>query len=399
LVFGFSVLVTAMLFLKDPWPVQSERHGIENAAPLNGFFKALDSMKSGRRIEPVRIAHFGDSHTAADILTAQIRRRFQSDFGDGGPGYIVARNPMSTPRKGVVSGATPGWTIDGIGKGTMNDGWYGLAGISLTATKADERLWLETSCNHFEIYYMRYPGAGSIDITVDGNSVLERPLSLNSDLPGPDYFSYDAPADGNHRIEVRTVTAGRTRILGIVAEHIAPHSGVSYDVLGINGARLVRLFTWNLNLLADNVIERKPDLIIIAYGTNEVTDDDWTVESYARKLADVIDRFKRAAPEASIIVFGPPDRADTPVAGSKMPQMLEAQRRAAKQAGAAYWCSYDAMGGDGSMNAWVSQGLGQGDKVHLTGAGYLRMADMFYQDLMKAYSDSRSRPSRTGNKD
>ena len=398
--FGASLFVAAILFLRDPTAVQSERHGIENAAALNNFFQALDAMKSGRRIEPVRIAHFGDSHTAADILTAQIRRKFQADFGDGGPGYIVARNPMSTPRKGVVSGATPGWTVDGIGKGTMNDGSYGLAGISLTATKADERIWLETSCNHFEVYYMRSPGAGTIDITVDGTSVVERPLSLNSDLPGPDYFSYDAPADGNHRIEVRTLTAGRTRILGIVAEHIAPHSGVSYDVLGINGARLVRLFSWNLNLLADNVIERKPDLIIIAYGTNEVTDDDWTVESYSRKLADIIDRFKRAAPDASVIVFGPPDRADTPVAGSRMPQLLEAQRRAAKQAGAAFWCSFDAMGGDGSMNSWVSQGLGQGDRVHLTGAGYLRMAEMFYQDVMKAYADSAKAPRtvRTGNK-
>src|SRR4051812_35197295 len=129
--FGVSLLVAAALFLKDPRPVQSERHGIENQAALSSFFKALDSMKNGRRIEPVRIAHFGDSHTAADILTAQIRRKFQSEFGDGGPGYIVARNPMSTPRKGVVSGATPGWVIDGIGKGTGNDGWYGLAGISL----------------------------------------------------------------------------------------------------------------------------------------------------------------------------------------------------------------------------------------------------------------------------
>jgi len=52
--------------------------------------------------------HFGDSHVAADVLTAEIRQRLQGKFGDGGAGYIVPRNPMSTRRRGVLSGATQG---------------------------------------------------------------------------------------------------------------------------------------------------------------------------------------------------------------------------------------------------------------------------------------------------
>jgi lysophospholipase L1-like esterase len=393
LVFGGFLITAGLLLFPHREAAQTQRRGMENAQALGSFFKALDDMKNGRRIEPVRIVHYGDSHTAADILTAEIRKQFQRDFGNGGAGYMIARNPFSTPRRGVISGATPGWIVDGIGKGAGNDGFYGLAGISLTTTKKDERMWLETSCNHLEVYYMRWPGGGTIDITVDGTSVLDQPLSLNSDLPGPDYFTYECPGDGDHKIEIRTLTPGRSRILGIVAEHIAPRTGISYDVLGINGARLTRLLSWNPNILADNVIQRKPDLIILAYGTNEVTDENWTVESYAHLLEGILDRFRRAAPDASIIVFGPPDRADNSTAGAKMPDLIEAQRRAAKQAGAAFWCSYDAMGGAGSMNNWVSQGLGQGDHVHLTGQGYLKMGDMFYEDIMKAYaSKARSQP-------
>src|SRR5215470_10417249 len=104
----------------------STRRGIESATALNSFFKALRDLKAGRRLEPVRIVHYGDSHTAADILTADIRRSLQTDFGYGGPGYIVARNPFSTPRRGVDSGASPGWTVDGVGKDSANDGFYGL---------------------------------------------------------------------------------------------------------------------------------------------------------------------------------------------------------------------------------------------------------------------------------
>jgi lysophospholipase L1-like esterase len=386
----FSSLIAAVCLLINPPVVQSQRRGVENPGALDSFFKALDDTKRGERIEPVRIIHYGDSHTAADILTAAIRNKLQFDFGNGGAGYLIARNPMTTTRKGVASGATSGWTLDGIGKGTGNDGFYGLAGLSLTTNKANERLWIETSCNSFDIYYLRFPGGGTIDITVDGVSVLDEPLSLDSELPGPDYFTHSMVAETNHRIEVRTLTPGRTRILGIVAENITPHAGISYDVMGINGARLDRIFNWNLNLFVDNLVQRNPNLIILAYGTNEVTDGDWSIQSYAQKLTAVVQRFRRAVPNASILILGPPDRADTPVATRKLPQLIEAQRRAAKTAGAAYWCAYDAMGGAGSMQNWVKLGLGQVDHVHLTKPGYSKLAEMFYADLMKAYQNSKT---------
>jgi lysophospholipase L1-like esterase len=366
---------------QQPTPPLKSVRGIENAAGLDKFFRALSTVK--RRIEPVRIMHFGDSHTAADILTAEIRRNFQRDFGDGGAGYMVPRNPMSTPRRGVLSGATSGWSVDGIGGRVEANGIYGLAGIGLSTTQSDERAWLETNCNHFEVYYLRQPGGGTIDILLDGVSVLEQPISLASDAPLPDYYTFDTPADRQHRIEIRTTSPGKTRILGIVTEHIAP--GVSYDVLGINGARAKRLISWNDTAFVDNIVQRKPDLIIVAYGTNEVTDDDWTIESYQRMFASILRRFRRAAPQASILVYGPPDRGDVALAGSKMPAMIAAQRRAAIEVGAAFWDSYGAMGGGGSMDVWASMGLGQGDRVHLTSAGYQRIGSMFYEDISEAY--------------
>lgn len=372
-----------------PRPTLKVVRGVENPAALDKFFRSLSTVK--RRIEPVRIMHFGDSHTAADILTAEIRRKFQGEFGDGGAGYMVPRNPMSTPRRGVMSGATSGWTVDGIGGRVEVNGIYGLAGIGLSTTQADERAWIEAQCNHFEVYFLRQPGGGTIDITIDGMSVLEQPMSLASDAPLPDYFTAPLPSDRTHRIEVRTVGTGKVRILGIVTEHIAP--GVSYDVLGINGARAKRLISWNNTAFVDNIVQRKPDLIIVAYGTNEVSDDDWTIESYQRMFAAILRTFRRAAPQASILVYGPPDRADIAL-GGRMSSMIEAQRRAALEVGAAFWSSYGAMGGPGSMDVWASMGLGQGDRVHLTKDGYVRMGSMFYEDVYDAFKKYQARAPR-----
>ncbi|HYX31105.1 MAG TPA: GDSL-type esterase/lipase family protein [Pyrinomonadaceae bacterium] len=388
----FACFVIALVSAQNPsLPKQNTRTVIENPSALAIFFEALSEVRSGRRIEPVRIMHFGDSHVAADILTGEIRQRLQNEFGDGGAGYVVPANPMATRRRGGVSGATSGWQIEGIGGRMERDNIYGLAGINLITNRANERIWLESQANHFEMFYVREPGGGSVDVTLDGATVLDAPLSLAAHTTATEVFSFDSPAAVNHRLEIRTLKAAKTRILGIVAERIAP--GVSYDVLGINGARISRIMTWNAATFAAELGQRKPELIVLAYGTNEIADADWNAMSYRRLLKTIIERIRSAAPQAPILLFAPPDRGDLPLAAARMPAMIEAQRRVAFEAGVAFWSAFDAMGGSGSMDAWVARGWGQNDRVHLTRQGYHLLADAFCKDLMRAF-DERNRNSR-----
>lgn len=381
-------LFTLNLLIFDRVTVADEppRKGIENATALKDFFRALAEARSGRRLEPVRIMHFGDSHVAADVLTAQIRRQLQHNFGDGGAGFIVPKNPMSTRRLGVTSGATSGWVIEGIGGRVAPDRIYGPAGIALSANQPGERAWIEAAGNHFELYYVRQPGGGMIDVLLDGASVLDSALSLQSTTPEAGHLFFDSPAKTRHRVEVRTLTSGKVRILGIVTERVAP--GLVYDVLGVNGARASRILSWNQPALAEVLADRKPDLIVLEYGSNEVADPNWTPASYQRLLIGILRRLHDAAPEASLLLIGPPDRSDLPIAVNRMPSMIASQRRAATATGAVFWNSFEAMGGEGMMNVWISQGLGQTDRVHLTRAGYNRLANYFYEDLMLAFANA-----------
>jgi len=169
---------------------------------------------------------------------------------------------------------------------------------------------------------------------------------------------------------------------------------VVYQPLGINGARAKRLSEMSENQgFLEGVSQSGPDLIVIAYGTNEVTDLDWTVDSYSRMLSGIIGRLRSAVPDASILIIGPPDRSVAGAAGwtsaRRMPLLMEAQKRAALLAGAAFWSECDAMGGAGSMNEWVARGLGRFDHVHFTADGYDRLAGLFYSDLINAYRNSR----------
>ncbi|HEY6805062.1 MAG TPA: GDSL-type esterase/lipase family protein [Pyrinomonadaceae bacterium] len=380
------VLVLCLLPVCAQPKNKTQRSGIENPSALRNFFAALNEASAKQRLEPVRIMHFGDSHVAADVLTRELREKFQADFGDGGSGFVVPRNPMATRRRNVIAGATEGWIIEGIGGRSSADAIYGPAGINLATSEPGERAWLETSCNHFEVYFARMSGGGKIEITVDGVDALEGPITLNSRVAKLDSVSIDLPDDAPHRLQVRTLSPGRTRILGIVAEHLS--GGISYDVFGINGARASRILGWNQTALATAVRMRDPNLIIIAYGTNEAADAGWTPAAYEALLGDIIQRLHTAVPKASILIYAPPDRADLPLSG-RLESLVNAERRAALANNAAFWSSFAAMGGAGSMNAWVSKGLAQTDRVHLTGAGYARMAEMFYRDVKNAWKSAR----------
>lgn len=175
-----------------------------------------------------------------------------------------------------------------------------------------------------------------------------------------------------------------------VSDRRSPSVGVRYDAFGINGARAKRLRGMvETPAFIQSVAVSHPDLIVLAYGSNEVTDDDWTVDSYERMFSLIINRLRATAPGVSVLVIAPPDRTVQTVRGwvaaRRMSELVEAQRRAAFNCGAAFWSAGAAMGGENSMNGWVARGLGQPDHVHLTAAGYIKLGRIFYGDLMTAY--------------
>lgn len=239
---------------------------------LRSFYIALEQTAVSGLPALTRIVQFGDSHTAADIFTGRLRFRFQSDFGEAGPGLIAA--------------------------------------------------------------------------------------------------------------------------------------GVSYEARGVNGARAVRLLGADQSLFAGQSNEDAsgvsdlPDLIVVAYGTNEAGDADFDAAVYADRFTAVLERLRRAAPGASLLVLSPPDRAVrrgrrwTTIGA--LPALVAAQRRAARRAGAAFWNAWQAMGGAGSIARWAmaSPPLAQSDRVHLTRTGYRLLADALHAELMRGYVASISTRER-----
>jgi lysophospholipase L1-like esterase len=355
---------------------------IENPAALVPFFEQLFRHQRGEMPGPVRILQYGDSHTAADDFTGELRDRLQAAFGDGGSGFSMAGRPWRTYRRyDVRSGSSKGWHTDGLVT-RSGDGIYGLGGISMTASAPRESLYVEDDASEFELYYHRQPGGGMIQLYDWGVPV---DLIATDGEPGPGYYRAQA-TPGPHRFEIETLDDRPVRLFGWVAENA---TGVTYEPLGINGAQASVINRWDEYTLAENLAHRNPDLIVLAYGTNEAGDRNNTVESYRAMFAGLLDKLRAAAPTASLLVIGPPDRSQRTRRGwqtlERIGVIAEAQRLAARDAGAAFVDLRARMGGVGSMLKWARTDLAQNDHVHFTTAGYRMLAETVFRDLMTQY--------------
>jgi lysophospholipase L1-like esterase len=355
---------------------------LENPAALVPFFEQLYRQQRGELAGPLRALHFGDSHVAADEWTGDIRERLQQTFGDGGSGYSLAGRPWNSYRRlDVKTGSTRGWHSDGL-VGRTGDGAYGLGGVSMSASSPRQSVYLVAEGQKFELYYLQQPGGGAIQI-YDNGMPVERISTAGENAPS--YFHYECDP-GSHRLDVETLDHAPVRLFGWVAEK---PTGVTYEALGINGAQASMLLNWNEEVLKSNIERRNPALIVLSYGTNEAV-RDWTLETYRDLFSRLIERLRAAAPAATILVSGPPDRSIRVrgkgwVTLDNMDTIVEAERQAALAHGCAFWDQRAKMGGKGSMREWVLAGMAQNDHVHLTGTGYHMVGDAMFRDLMSEY--------------
>jgi lysophospholipase L1-like esterase len=355
---------------------------VENAAALIPFFEQLYRHQKGEIPGPLRILHYGDSHTAADEWTGELRTRFQERFGDGGSGYSFAGRPWNGYRReDVRTGSTRGWHTDGL-VGRAGDGIYGLGGVSMTVKAPREAVYLEADCAAFELFFYQQPDGGSLEL-YDNGMPVDRVTTGGA--PGPGYYRFET-VPGPHKFELETLDHGPVRLFGWVAEN---PTGVTYEPLGINGASASIVFGWDEATLRSNIERRNPGLIVLAYGTNEAGHKDTTLESYRTMFSQLIARFRAAAPTATILVIGPPDRYVRTRKGWQpldgVDTVVEAQREAALANGCPFWDLRAKMGGKGSMQQWISAGMAQLDHVHFTAPGYRLLGDAVFRDLMSQY--------------
>jgi lysophospholipase L1-like esterase len=367
----------------------SPKLGIENPHALAAFFDQLHQLELDPKSQLVRVIQFGDSHTAADVFTGALRTLFQSKFGDGGAGFSFAGYPFAGYRiHGTRRAQSTGWTVLGTHLNDIGDGMVGMGGVSLSTEAPGNWVSLDADATSLQVQYLIQPNGGSFEIR-DNDTLIATVSTAKSDPSAPDAAAqFGAPVEpGPHHFEVLTIDQAPVRLLGLATENSA---GVTYEAAGINGAEASLFLRWSETLQQPLLAAVNPALIVLSYGTNEAGDHNWTEASYAAMFQRIIERVRRLAPNASILVVGPPDRALR--AGRKgwapfvgVDRIVAAQRSVCRAMNCAYWDQRSRMGGFGSMRDWVSISWAQPDHTHFTGEGYTELAGALFSDIVQQY--------------
>lgn len=279
--------------------------GLCGYSALRPYFEKLAAARGGDR--PVHILQIGDSHTAGDAITGAWRDALQARYGSGGRGVMPPGKPFQgyNPR-GVSVDMSPGWTISSIfGPGARDPrGALGLSGFSITSNASGARIGLTASANQmfdrFVICAIAEPGAGALVITAGGQS--ER-FELGALIARPE--CRDMSFDQVQGAVSVVVDGGPVTITSWAT--FRERGGVVLSNVGVVGSQFVHFGRNDDSVVAEELRSYKPDLIVIAFGTNEGFAPRINPQEYEITLRTQIGRIRRLAGRVPILLLGAPD--------------------------------------------------------------------------------------------
>lgn len=353
---------------------------------LDRFYDIMEALRAGARKEPARVLWLGDSHTAADFLTHEVREHLQDLAGDAGPGFV--RLGLDGYRHGAVRVTNTGrWRKQPIlpaQRTRVLDGVFGYGGIrtipdAFGRSRVELRAPPGEAAVEWTVRYRLQPGAGlRLSVGKQKQVVRQETGAEDAEVRIGSTTLTGEPSDD------LTIShySGVPQVFGVSVEYNRP--GVVFDTVGINGARAATVLAWRPEAYIQEISERIPDLLVLAFGTNEVFDNG-REDRYEGHLLEIVERVRESAPETDCWIVGPPDSA-TPQGGTKprVVSVTEAQRRAAEKAGCAFTSQWALMGGEGSFYRWMQErpAKARSDRIHLTIAGYRTLGEKLAHALV-----------------
>jgi lysophospholipase L1-like esterase len=359
---------------------------IDNNGALDHFYETLRQLHSGQR-HTVRIVHYGDSPTTADLITGDARDLLQERFGNAGPGFILVAKPWAWYGHHGVDVSGDGWKID-TAVGSMREADYGLGGAIFTGPVGATSTFHLSShdSTSIEVEFLAQPNGGSLEISADGQS--DGTISTAADAKQNAAAALPIPAGS--RVIKLTVIGSPVQLFGVAFGRDNP--GITYDSIGLNGASTtVMSRAFNPTTFAVSLEHRNPDLVVINYGTNESGFPSYVEKQYEGELIRAIGRVRSALPDTSILIMSPMDRGersgDTITTMRAIPEIVAIQQRVAEQTGCGFFNTYQAMGGNGTMARWYDHhpAMVGADLIHPSPQGARIVAQLLTGQILIGY--------------
>jgi len=396
-----AIAASASLQTADPIPCRTT---LCPAAPLAPFLARLRASRPDDGA-PLHIIQIGDSHSAGDMITSGWRTRLQARYGAGGRGVLAAGRPYPGYLTwGVTASQSAGWSVNALFGGRYReDGpWLGISGFTQTARAPGEMLALvtDTPDQNFDrllVCAILRPGGGTIRLRM-GEAAERWPLDSPRRAPACRTMDVDSPVAS---ASITTEDSGPVSITSFGT--FRRQGGIVLSNLGVVGAQLTHFGRTSDETVRAEFAAYRPDLIVLAFGTNEGFAPGLGPDAYEAALRAQVGRIRRlAGPGVPILLLGAPDAGTRQASmagpdgdcgdGWFVPALLgevrERQLKVARALGLGFWDWSAAMGGRCAASRWRTAERMRGDHVHFTRDGGDRIGAMIDADLTRAAEDA-----------
>ena len=340
---------------------------------LRGMRVFCDTLLRARR--PVRIAFFGDSFVEGDILTADLREQLQILYGGGGPGFAPMASPLTGFRR-TISTQSKGWNAYNImqrkrAPENQRENFYVSGWVCQPSDGASTR-WEQTdarqrldSCRAAQVL-VRSPRDSRIELIV--NDTARRTFDIAGDAA---VRRIVVRAPHLHALTFR-VLSGAEDFTGYGAL-FEGDAGIVVDNYSLRSNNGQAMFWTNPSVNAQIDALVGYDLVILQYGLNIMQAGVLDYSGYGRQIEKMVAYVRQCFPKAAVLILGVSDRSVKTDRGFEpmdaVPRMTEYQRRAARNAGAAFWPTSEAMRAQGGMERFVQHGWAGKSFTHINGEG------------------------------
>jgi lysophospholipase L1-like esterase len=358
-----------------------------NLGQLSYFFNALKKTKN----DVVRVAHYGDSAIEGDLITADLREYLRNkNLGGEGVGFLGITSQDIRFRSTTEQSFSDNWESASLYSSNPNELPLGISG-EIFIPKGN--CWVEyktkrgfSSVRDFSSVRVFYSHAKSSSIKYSFNDGPSKSARLS---PGNGVQELVLKNDGNARKVRIEFEPDQAYFYGVSLEN---GNGLYVDNLPLRGNSGVDLQKIPESMLKDFHKYLNYKLIILEFGLNIAGSRKSNYSWYEREMTQVINRFKKAFPNTSILMITVHDksmkRGTQFVTDPSILKLLETQKNIAEKNDVAYWNLFEAMGGENSMPKWVSANppLAFRDYIHFNEQGAQKIAEMLGDAIWDAYN-------------
>jgi lysophospholipase L1-like esterase len=353
-----------------------------NNTALKSFMEALNRTEVNDR--KLRIAFYGDSFIEGDVFCGSVRDSLQSIFGGRGVGFVPITSNVTGFRNTIRHNFGNWDTYSLINKNgsSVEIGPSGFTFLPRVNNWVEYRVSKQRFLNEFSslwVFYKNLSSSTVLQLTVDTTESIE-PLPVSNRLQ---QFSTSLRKAKKVRLELYP-----TDSLMVYGASFETSAGISVDNFSIRGNSGLNLSSIDPDLHAQFAQLRRYKLVILQFGLNLVVAEKLNYEAYVLRMVAVINNMKKIFPDCSFLLLGISDHSINDNGRYKtMPAILvmrDAQRLIAQQTGIAFWDTFTAMGGEGSMVKWTQSKppLGARDYTHLTFRGGRKLAGALVKSLL-----------------